>query len=267
VENEKLQEAVGSRALSEPLTSSRVFGKRLFENLVLILILYVIWWFSSFHFVIPAPSPTFYSLIESITDGWVLPHLASTFRAVGIGFLLAVLVGAGIGLVLGSSPFLREAFEPMILAAYSVPKLIVYPVILLFMGIGLAAQSTMGFIHGAFPIVINTLVAVAEVNPIYLKVGRSVRATLIQTFWKIVLPAIVPAFLVGIRIGFSLSILGVIISELVAAEKGMGLKVMQSYAVFDLPRMYATIIILFSIAIIGNVVFWAFEKKVRGRIA
>lgn len=252
--------------LTSRQTAGGVLGTRVLENLALIGFLYAIWWFSSFHFVIPAPSLTFLSLVESFRDGWILPHLGATLTAVGIGFFFAVLAGTGVGLLLGLSPFLREVFEPMILAAYAVPKLIIFPVILLFLGIGLAAQSTMGFIHGAFPILINTLVAVAEVNPVYLKVGRSNRANVLQTFWKIILPAITPAFLVGIRIGFSLTILGVIVSELVAAEKGMGLKVMQAYAIFDLPRMYATILVLFAIAIVGNVVFWAFEKRIRARI-
>ena len=262
-----MQEAVDRTPVTSAPPASQVFSRRVIENFALLAILFTVWWFASFHFVVPAPLLTFSSLIESFTQGWIIPHLVSTFQAVLIGFFLAVLLGAGAGLALGLTPFLREVFEPMIFAAYSVPKLIIFPVILLFMGIGLASKSTMGFIHGAFPIIINTLVAVAEVNPIYLKVGKSVGANRWQTFTKIILPAIVPAFLVGIRVGFSLTILGVIISELVAAEKGMGLKVMQSYAVFDLPRMYATILTLFAVAIAGNIIFWALEKRIRGRIA
>ncbi len=221
---------------------------------------------SYYGFVVAAPLRS----LQILTNGLfgpqpsILPHAISTFSAALIGFGLAIFVGLSGGVFLGVSWYWRAVWEPILLSTYSVPKIILFPIFLFILGIGLWAQVSMAFIHAVFPIIINVMTGIKEVNATHVKVGQSFRASPLQKVTKIYFPSIALSLVVGLRMGFSFSVLGVVISELFASREGLGRLIMRRYAVMDIDTMYAAILLLFIFAFAGNLLFWILEKKLRG---
>lgn len=217
-------------------------------------------------FVVAAPWSALTILVAGMfgPDPIILPHALSTFSAALLGFGLAIIVGLIWGVFLGISWYWRSVFEPLILSTYSIPKIILFPIFLFILGIGLWAQASMAFIHAVFPIIINVMTGIKEVSATHVKVGRSFQASPLQQVTKIYFPSIALSLVVGLRMGFSFSILGVVISELFASREGLGRLIMRRYAVMDINTMFAAILLLFIVAFVGNLLFWILEKKLRG---
>ena len=99
------------------------------------------------------------------------PHMLETMTAFALALALAIIVGLAIGFTLGSNKFAGEVFEPMLVAIYSIPKITLYPILLLMFGLGMSAKVAFGTIHGVIPIAIFTINAVRNVRPVLIKHG------------------------------------------------------------------------------------------------
>lgn len=237
---------------------------------VLIGVIWVIIWAlmsnSPISFVVASPWASIQILANGLfgPDPIILPNAISTFTAALLGFALAIIVGLAWGVFLGISWYWRSVWEPLLLSTYSIPKIILFPIFLFILGIGLWAQTAMAFIHAVFPIIINVMTGIKEVNSTHVKVGRSFQANPLQQVTKIYFPSIALSLVVGLRMGFSFSILGVVLSELFASREGLGRLIMRRYAVMDINTMFAAILLLFIVALLGNLLFWLLEKKLRG---
>lgn len=222
--------------------------------------------YSPLGFVVASPIASVSILMQELigAEAMIGPHAVSTFSSVITGYALAVLVGLILGVLLGISWYWRTVWEPILLSAYSIPKIVLFPILLFALGIGFRAQVAMSFIYAVFPIIMNVMAGIKEVNPTHIKVAQSLQANLLQTVTKVYFPSTALSLVVGLRMGFCLSILGVIISELVASREGLGRLIMRRYAVMDIGTMFAAILLIFLVAFIGNMLFWLLEKKLRG---
>ena len=110
----------------------------------------------------------------------------------------------------------------MLGALYSLPKIALYPIILQIFGLGLSAKVAFGALHGVIPVALFSMNAVRGINPTHLRTARVLRLSSIETVRTIVAPAIVPEIVTGLRVGFSLTLLGVLIGEMFASQHGMG---------------------------------------------
>jgi NitT/TauT family transport system permease protein len=146
--------------------------------------------------------------------------LRETGRAFFVALALAVLLGLGIGFLLGAQRFAREVFEPILIAFYSVPKITLYPIILLAFGLGLPAKIAFGTIHGIVPVALFTITAVRNVNPILLKTARVFRLSPAKLVGSVLLPAALPEIFTGIRIGFALTLIGTLLGEMFGSQRG-----------------------------------------------
>jgi len=143
----------------------------------------------------PSPFDVFRAAGELFSSGEIYSHLLVTLYETAAGFVIAVVLGIWIGFLLGVSRNLTEIFEPMILSAYAVPKIIFLPLLLMIFGVGLNAKIANAALHAIFPILLNTVVGIREVNQILVKVSRSMNATKWQTFRKVYFPStVLPVF-------------------------------------------------------------------------
>jgi NitT/TauT family transport system permease protein len=176
---------------------------------------------------VPAPSAVAGAFTR--VGGPALAGLADTLAKTAVAYALSVVLGVGGGILLGSVSPLRRAVNPFVIALYGMPKILVLPWIVLLLGFGTVPAIVYGAIHGLFPILVLVSGAVRDVDPQLVTVARAFGARRWQLYRTVVLPAIVPTVLAGMRLGIVFCLLGVLIVEMFAGVRGMG-HVMSSLA-------------------------------------
>ncbi len=189
---------------------------------------------------------------------------AQTGQAFAWSLLLSMALGVLLGVALGLSRATGEVVEPILVAFYSLPKVTLYPLVLLAFGLGMSAQVAFGVMHGLVPVTLLTRNAIGQLSPIHLRTARVLRLTRAQIVRTVVLPAIMPELLAGIRIGFSLSLLGVLIGEMFAGRRGLGYAAITAMGLGDIATIMAIGLFLAVFAIAGNTALLALERAVRG---
>jgi NitT/TauT family transport system permease protein len=242
---------------------ARLWLGRLAVPLVLVLIWVVA---ASASDLVPTLRSTLSSLGTAFSEGWIWSPLGDSMTAVLVGFAIATAVGLPLGVVLGRSRFLGSVFDPLITGTFAIPRIIIYPVLLAYFGVGLSAKLWMAAISAFFPIVMSTTAGVREVSPTLVKMGRSMSCNTVQLTRKIYLPAAAPTVAVALRIGFSISFISVIIAELFASSEGLGRVVKRAYGFQQLPRMYAVVLLIALIAFAVNLLLWTLERRLRSSV-
>jgi ABC-type nitrate/sulfonate/bicarbonate transport system permease component len=180
-------------------------------------------------------------------------HLYVTFYEIAIGLLIGGLSGLIAGIALGSSRVLREAYEPLLYYLGPCPKIIFFPVMIMWFGVGPGSKVAMGAISCFFPVALNVAGGMREIDRVLIRVGRSFRANTWQMVTKIYLPAMRHPIINGMRIGLGVCLIGTLLAETKLSNSGVGFLVIQAYSLFNMPLMYALLIVLFVIAIGANV--------------
>lgn len=189
-------------------------------------------------------------------------HIAETMRALSLALLISCVAGALVGLVLGLSPRASEVTSPMLVTLYALPKVTLYPVILLFVGIGMAAKVTFGVLHGMIPMILIAMNAIRSLSPGLLLTARAMRLSRVQTIGTIVVPATIPELVTGLRISFSITLLGVMVGEMFASSRGLGFLIMNGINVNDTATMMAVTILIAAFAVTVNTALLALERRV-----
>lgn len=216
--------------------------------------------------VLPRPWNVLSIMVRGLTlHGWLLSGLKATMTELVLGYLLAVICGLGLGFWFGLNRFSGEVAEPFVLNIYAIPKVTLFPIFLFLFGLGLSSKIAFGFFHGVFPIIILTMSGIKDIKPVYLKVGRSFRLMPWALFREIVLPAILPSLMTGLRLGFNLCFIGVILGEMAASQSGLGYTLMRSEAVFYMQKILAIVVLLAVIAICVNMAFYSLEDRLSPR--
>lgn len=211
-------------------------------------------------FFVAGPLASLRALVEGIRAGWFGENAVVTVVALAYAYALSVGFGVVIGFLLGLSRFAYEVFEPIVIALYALPKVALYPLFLFAFGLGIAAQAWFAMFFGIFPIIIFTMNGTRHVGEVLFKVGRSLRLSRAQLFRYIVFPAILPSLVAGLRIGFGVTFLGVILSQMFAAKSGFGFILVQSVELHNMPRMYGLVALLTLFAFVINGAFLLWER-------
>lgn len=208
----------------------------------------------------PAPSHVFEFGMGLVQDGTLLTNTWVTLKRLFWGFLVGGIPALVIGLVMGLFRPVRAAIEPLIAATYPIPKSAIMPLILLIFGLDEGSKIAMVAIGVFYPIVINTVAGVLEINKIYLEVGRNFRASSWQLFRTVALPGALPFILTGVKLGVGMGLILITIAEMMGAQSGLGYMIWNAWQVLSVETMYVG---LFMIAIIGFVLTFALNELER----
>jgi NitT/TauT family transport system permease protein len=167
------------------------------------------------------------------------PHAWETARAFGLALLLSVAIGLPVGALLGLNRLAGAVLEPMLVASYAIPKITLYPILLLMFGLGLSAKVAFGVIHGVIPIALFTVGAVRHIRPVLLKTGRVMELGPLEMAARVLLPAAMPEIFAGLRVGFSLTLIGVILGEMFASQRGLGFLLMNAIGLHNVDLIMA----------------------------
>ena len=183
--------------------------------------------------------------------------LLETAVALGIGAAAGIVCG----IALGANRFLQRAYEPFIYYLSPTPRIILFPIMIMWFGIGPESKVALGALSSFFPVALSTAAGMGQIEQVLIRVGRSFRATGWQMATKIYLPAMRAPVLNGLRLGFGLAIITVLLAETKLSNKGLGYLVMQFYTRFDMPTLYALLIVLFGLAGLGNALIGAAARE------
>ncbi len=196
----------------------------------------------------PAPSTITSALIELTRTGELIEHVAISLQRIALGFMLGGIPAVIIGISMGISRPVRALIDPLISATFPIPKSAILPFILLIFGLGEMSKVVMVAIGVFFPIAINATAGVLQINPIYLDVGKSFKASKWDTFRTIALPGALPFIMTGVKLGAGIALILIAVTEMVGAKSGIGYMIWSAWEIFAVSKMYVG---LFTIALIG----------------
>jgi ABC-type nitrate/sulfonate/bicarbonate transport system permease component len=179
-------------------------------------------------------------------------HLAVSLMEVAEALAIGGGLGILVGLALGGSRFLSRAFEPYLYYLGPTPKIVFFPVMIMWFGVGPASKVALGALTCFFPVVLSVAAGMRQIDPVLIRVGRSFHASPLQMALKIHLPAMRASILNGVRLGLGVAVVVTVLGETKLSNAGVGYLIMRAYAVFDMPRLYAMLIVLFALAIAAN---------------
>ena len=176
-------------------------------------------------------------------------HLLGTAEEVAAALAIGGVSGIIVGLIIGANRFLAKAFEPYLYYLGPTPKIIFFPVLIMWFGIYAGSKIAMGALSCFFPIALNVAAGMRQIDPVLIRVGKSFRANPWQMALKIYLPAMRLPVINGLRLGLGVALIGTLLAETKISNRGIGFLVNDAYTKFQMPRLYAILIVLFVLAI------------------
>jgi len=235
-------------------------------GLVSLLAGLLIWWTVARYsglpsFILPAPGQVWIRFLRALSDGSLLVHTGVTLFEILAGLLIGALAATVLGYLVAKSRALERAISPYLVASQAIPLVAIAPLLVIWFGPGMFSKILICALIVFFPVLVNTVVGVRAVPAALHDLMRSLRATRGQILLKLEIPAALPVFLGGLRIGATLSVIGAVVGELVGADRGLGFLVNVGRGQYDTALVFVAVftLILLALALYGMVA-WA-EKR------
>jgi NitT/TauT family transport system permease protein len=207
------------------------------------------------------PSEVAMKFRELLVDGTLLSDMAFSGQTFAIGFLISSVTGIVLGIIFGWYRWLRLLTNPIVTVFYSMPRVAMVPLIIMWVGTGMKSKIYIVFLFSFFPILVNTIAGVKALDQDLLRAARAYCATDWQIFKTVALPGSVPFILTGIRQGVSLGLIGVVIGEIMGGgSQGIGYMVAYGGSAFQTDLMFVGVVI---IAFAGILLTWVAERLER----
>ncbi len=200
-------------------------------------------------YLLPTPGRVAATWIENWQNGILPRHLGVTLFEVALGFSLAFVFSMIVGYVLAKSPLLEKIVSPYLVATQAIPIVVLGPLIVIWINTGPVQNALVATLVTFFPMLVNTIVGVRSVRPEYRELMHSYSANDWQVLTKLEIPAALPILLAGVRVGITLSVIGVIVVELLWADRGLGFLLNFARGSLDTPLMFATVATLAAMAL------------------
>jgi NitT/TauT family transport system permease protein len=191
-------------------------------------------------------------LYELLTHEDIYRHMYVTLVEIAIGYALGAAFGLVLGFILGRSKFLSAAFEPYIMGLYSIPKIALAPVFIVWLGLGMASKVAVVFVASFFLVFFNTYSGLLSINEELVRLARLMGASWPQTVVRVILPAAAHQIFLGLRTAVPYAVIGAVIGEYIGASEGLGYFILYASQTYDAPALFAGIIILVVIVFLVN---------------
>ena len=199
----------------------------------------------------PPPTETLQRLAELLDSGELASATAVTIRRMMVGFTLATVPAIAIGLLMGVSRMARLAFSPLIAALYPVPKIALVPMVVILFGLGETSKYAVVAISVFFLVAINTMAGVMNIEGRYFDIARNNGARGWTIVWTVAVPGSMPSILTGITLALGFALTVIVGTELLLPQGGIGAMIWQSYNLYDIPAIFAGLVV---VALLG----WGF---------
>ena len=190
------------------------------------------------------PSAIARALAQMVSTGELYRPALASLGVLLVGLALALVLGAGLGLLMGRYPAVEYALDPYVYAFDATPRIALIPLLLLWLGVGTASKVAIVFLSAAFPILISTFSGVRDVGAQLVDTGRACGAREGQVFIKIIVPAALPFIILGIRLAIGRALVGVITAEMLTAVSGLGALLVRYSSALAADRAFALVLLL-----------------------
>jgi NitT/TauT family transport system permease protein len=209
---------------------------------------------------VPSPITISESGWELIRTGELWEHLGVSLWRLGAGFVVGTLPGIAIGLVMGLSRYVRAGLDPIVAATYPVPKIAILPLIMLFFGIGETSKVVIIAIAVVYLVLINTMVGVMTIDPVYFDVAKNFNAPWRKLFTRVIIPGALPLIFAGLRLSLGVSLIVIVSAEFVAAKSGIGYLIWSSWETLVIERMFVGIIVITVLGVVSTFLLKELER-------
>jgi NitT/TauT family transport system permease protein len=210
------------------------------------------------------PSEIGAAAVRLYRSGELVPDSAFTLRVFATSFTLALLAGGSIGFLIGYSSLAHDVLGPFIVVANSLPKIVLMPLIVLWLGIGAASNVFLGALMGSFPILMSVRGGVKSLDGDLIRLGRVYGASRGLMLRRIVLPGLIPFVLSGVRVAISYCMVGVLIAEFFGANQGLGYRMVLYSANFQVPAFFACIAVVAAVTLALTAIVHRLERRAEG---
>lgn len=252
--------------MTKPSLTKRIRSLRPWLGLASLLAGLLFWQFTAQtsglpSFILPTPMDVWSRFLRAAGDGSLFLHMGVTLAEILIGLLTGVVLATCLGYLVAKSRLLETLLQPYLVASQAVPLVAIAPLLVIWFGPGMFSKVLICALIVFFPVLVNTVVGVRAVPPALYDLMGSLRATRTQVLMKLEVPASLPIFLGGLRIGATLSVIGAVVGELVGADHGLGFLINVGRGQYDTSLVFVAIfaLVVMALALYG-VVAW-FEKR------
>jgi ABC-type nitrate/sulfonate/bicarbonate transport system permease component len=208
-----------------------------------------------------SPSRIAVAAYDLFADGTIFGDLEVSGLEFFTGYGLAVLIGVPVGILMGWYGRVNAALDPFVSALYATPRIALFPLVMIWFGIGLMSKIAIVFLGAVFPILVNTITGVRTIDADFIKVARSFGSNDRQLFFKLALPSSVPLLLTGLRLGLGHGLIGIVVGEMFGATQGLGFLIAVAGARFQTDRVMVGIIIIALAGMAMTAVLRAIERR------
>jgi len=213
-------------------------------------------------FLISSPTRIFWALVSHLHAGSLLAHFWVTCTEIGLGFPLGAGAGVAVGYWFGRNRTLAEICEPLLMTLYGVPRTALAPLFIVWLGIGIWSKVGIVFLLTFFLNFFNTYAGMKQMDQEYIDLARIMGARGWHLSVKVILPAIAPYILTGVKTSIPFAVIGAIVGEFIAATAGVGFFIRMSAGVFKTADVFAGILVLMLLVIVMNMLADRLEKRV-----
>ena len=249
-----------------PHAVASVFRRRYLAGTLSVLGGLLLWEIVSRFFIanplfLAAPSEIMRALYNLAATGQLWHHMAVSGVEFLLGYVIASVLGIALGLAMASSATTKRAFQPWVSGLYATPTIALAPLFILWMGIGVWSKVIVVASLVLFPVTINTEAGLRTTSERLIEMLRSFGATRRQIFLKVSLPSAVPFILAGLKLGIGRGLIGVVVAELFGSRAGLGQLISQSADAFNMPDLFAGVVVLAVAGIVLTAGFGLLERK------
>lgn len=191
-------------------------------------------------------------LYDLLSHADIYRHISVTLTEIAIGYMIGAGFGLSLGFVLGRSRFLSAALQPYIIALYSIPKIALAPVFIVWLGLGMASKIAVVFVASFFLVFFNTYSGLISMNEELVRLARLMGASWPQATVRVILPAAAAQIFLGLRTAVPYAVIGAVIGEYIGSNEGLGYFILYASQTYDAPSLFSGIIILVGIVFLAN---------------
>ena len=229
------------------MTNTEVKGRLL--SLLVAIAVSVAWetaarlgWVSAIFF--PAPTAAFRALVDMSASGALWHALGASLLRLGAGALIGSVVGATLGFAMGALRPIRIVLDPFVAALHPIPKLALFPLFLIILGIGEASRIALVVAAALFPMLLSVMNGVSHIGRFYFEVAKSYGAGGRMMLFRVMLPGSFPSFLTGLRLALNTSLVVVIAVEMLSSDDGLGALVWMAWQTMRIHELFAVLIVI-----------------------